>query len=170
MRDIDAMRLFVSRFYAGLALAAGGFTACISAPALAAEPIALSEATDLAEAALAECRIAGYPASVSVVDDHGIVRVVLRDDGAAKTPVAAPLKAATAVAFDQAGSDMEAREKTDPAFAALIAAHHDIYNDHPGSVPLHRDGALVGGLAIADVPHDVADGCVRAALARSPFR
>ncbi len=137
---------------------------------MAAEAIALSEATDLAEAALAECRIAGYPASVSVVDEHGIVRVVLRDDGAIKTPVAAPLKAATAAAFDQAGADMEAREKTDPPFAALIAAHHDIYNDHPGSLPLHRDGVLVGGLAIADVPHDVADGCARAALARSPFR
>ena len=141
-------------------------------PVLAADPgaIGLREATDLAEAALAECRIAGYPASVSVVDQHGLVRVTMRDDGAEKTPVAAPLKAATAVAFDQAGSDMEAREKTDPAFAAQMAAHHDIYNDHPGSVPLHRNGVLVGGLAIADVPHDVADGCVRAALSKSPFR
>ena len=134
------------------------------------DTIGLAEALQLAQAALDVCRAGGYPASVSVVDAKGLVRVTLRDDGAIKPPLAAPLKAATAAAFDQAGSDMEPRAQADPVFAAQIATHPDIYNDHPGSLPLHRNGKLVGGLAIADVPHDVADGCARVALARFPLK
>ncbi len=124
----------------------------------------------MGQAALDTCRAQGYPASVSVVDANGRVKVTLRDDGAVKPPLAAPLKAATAATFDEAGSDMEPRAKTDPVFGAQIAAHPDIYNDHPGSVPLHRNGNLAGGLAVADVPHDVADGCARAALAQFPLK
>ncbi len=121
----------------------------------------------LAQDALADCAARGYAASVSVVDSAGLVKVTLRSDAQGKPPIAAPRKAATAVAFDQAGTVMEARAKTDPVFAAQLAAHPDLYNDHPGSVPLHRGGVLIGGLAIADVPHDIADACVRAALAKS---
>lgn len=135
-----------------------------------ADSISLIQAQALAQAALDACQARGFAASVSVVDAHGVVKVTLRADGAVKPPVAAPLKAATAVAFDQAGSDMEPREKSDPVFAALIAAHHDIYNAHPGSLPVHRAGGpLIGGLAVADVPHDIADACARAALARQPL-
>ena len=129
----------------------------------------LAQSLSLAQDALDDCAARGYAASVSVVDSTGLAKVVLRSDEQGKPPVAAPKKAATAVAFDQAGSDMEAREKTDPAFAAQLAAHPDIYNDHPGSVPLHLNGVLIGGLAVADVPHDVADACARAALAKSPL-
>lgn len=130
----------------------------------------LAEALSLAQTALVDCAARGYAASVSVVDSTGLVRVILRADEQGKPPVAAPRKAATAAAFDQAGSVMEAREKTDTAFAAQLAAHPDLYNDHPGSVPLHRGGVLMGGLAVADVPHEVADACVRVALAKSPFQ
>ena len=125
----------------------------------------LEQSLKLAQAALDACHAKGYDGSAAVVDSTGLVKVLLRADGAPKPPVAAPMKAAAAAAFDQPGSDMEPRSKTDAAFAAQLAAHKDIYNDHPGSLPLHKDGKLVGGLAVADVPHDVADTCARAAMA-----
>ena len=128
----------------------------------------LKYALGLSSAALEQCAAKGYAASVSVVDAKGVVRVVLRDDGAPKAPAAAPLKAATAAIFGLAGSEMAAREQSDASFAAAISAHHDLYNDHPGSLPLKRAGKVIGGVAVADVPHDVADSCVRQALALWP--
>jgi uncharacterized protein GlcG (DUF336 family) len=125
----------------------------------------LDQSLKLAQAALDACHAKGYDGSAAVVDSAGLVKIVIRADGAPKPPIAAPMKAAAAAAFDLPGSEMEPRTKTDAAFAAQLAAHKDIYNDHPGSVPLHKDGKLVGGLAVADVPHDVADTCARAAVA-----
>ncbi len=135
-------------------------------PAPAPGP-SLQDSLKLAQAALDVCHAKGFDGSVSVVDSTGLVKVTLRADAAPKPPVAAPMKAAAAAAFDQAGSVMEPRSKTDTAFAAQLAARKDIYNDHPGSMPLHKDGKLIGGVAVADVPHDVADTCVRAAVASS---
>lgn len=125
----------------------------------------LEQSLKLARAALDACHAKGYDGSAAVVDSAGMVKVLIRADGAPKPPLAAPMKAAAAAAFDQPGSEMEPRSKTDAAFAAQLLAHKDIYNDHPGSLPLHKDGKLVGGLAVADVPHEVADTCARAAVA-----
>jgi uncharacterized protein GlcG (DUF336 family) len=142
------------------------------APACAAEPatdgIGFVPALQLAQAAIDDCQARGYPASASVVDAKGVVRVTLRGDGAIKPPVAAPIKAFTAFTFNQAGSDMQAREQSDTAFRAQIAAHSDLYNDHAGSLPLRHGDILIGGLAVADVPHEIADACARAALAKYP--
>ena len=136
------------------------------APALTVAPgPTLQQSLKLAQAALDACHAKGYDGSAVVVDSAGLVKVVLRADAAPKPPVAAPMKAAAAAAFDQPGSEMEPRSKTDAAFAAQLLAHKDLYNDHPGSMPLHKDGKVIGGLAVADVPHDVADTCARAAVA-----
>ncbi len=124
----------------------------------------LDEALSLARAAIRACEDRKQPVSASVVDAAGIPIVVLRADGAPKPPVAAPRKAATAVAFQAPGSVLEAREKADPDFAATIAARPDLYNAHGGSLPLYRQGQLVGGLAVADTSHDTADACARAAV------
>ncbi|KQY91872.1 hypothetical protein ASD21_16365 [Caulobacter sp. Root1455] len=121
---------------------------------------------DLARAAVDACAARGAPVSVAVVDDKGNPLVVLRASASPKPPIAAPRKAATAVQFDAPGSQMEPREKADPAFAALIKAEPDRLNPHGGSLPLHMDGKLVGGLAVADTSHETADACARAALAR----
>jgi len=136
----------------------------------AGNDIRLSEALGLANAALAACRAQGHPASVSVVGADGITRLTLRDDGAVKQPVAAPIKAFTALTFHASGADIAAREKSDPAFAARITSHPDIYNDHPGSIPLYHNGVLIGALAVADVDHEVADACARAAAEQFPLK
>ncbi|MBU4436620.1 MAG: heme-binding protein [Alphaproteobacteria bacterium] len=142
--------------------------------ALAMTPVAkpttpdltLPLAIDLARAALEVCAARGYPASASVVDAQGLALVILRHPDSVKPPVAAPRKAATAALFDAPGGAMEPRAKTDAAFAARIAAEPERLNPHGGSLPLHVGDRLVGGLAVADAPHDIADQCARAALAR----
>jgi len=121
---------------------------------------------DLARAAIDACAAKGAAVSASVVDDKGNPLVVLRAPASPKPPVAAPRKAATAVQFDAPGSVMEPREQADPAFAALIKAEPERLNPHGGSLPLHMGGRLVGGLAVADTSHEMADACARAALAR----
>ena len=152
---------------AGLILLTGmALPACATEPAV--DGIAFTPALQLAQAALDDCQARGYPASASVVDAKGVVRVTLRGDGAIKPPVAAPIKAFTAFTFNQSGSDMQAREQTDAAFKAQITAHPDIYNDHAGSLPLRHGDVLIGGLAVADVPHEIADACARTALAKYP--
>jgi uncharacterized protein GlcG (DUF336 family) len=142
----------------------------IFTPASAGD-LTLKRSLDLAQAAIKSCAARGFPVSSSVVDAKGIVIVTLRADGAPKAPIAAPKKAATAVAFNQPGSVMEPREKTDAAFAAEIAAHPDLYNAHGGSLPLYDAlGVLIGGLAVADVSHEIADQCARSALEVTPLK
>lgn len=138
----------------------------IAASAQAPGALDLPLSIDLARAAIDACAAKGAAVSASVVDDKGNPLVVLRAPASPKPPVAAPRKAATAVQFDAPGSDMEPREKADPAFAALIKAEPERLNPHGGSLPLHRDGKLVGGLAVADTSHETADACAREALAR----
>jgi uncharacterized protein GlcG (DUF336 family) len=145
---------------------AGMILAATPAAAQAPAALDLPLSVDLARAALDACAAKGAPVSVAVVDDKGNPLVVLRNPASPKPPVAAPRKAATAVQFDAPGSEMEPREKTDPAFAALIKAEPERLNPHAGSLPLHMDGKLVGGLAVADTTHETADACARAALAK----
>jgi uncharacterized protein GlcG (DUF336 family) len=130
--------------------------------------LTLSAALDLARAAIAACAAKGAPVSAAVVDAQGVPLVVLRDERTAKAPIAAPRKANTAVAFDQPGSILEPRQKTDPDFAARIAADPEHLNPHAGSLPLHIGTSVVGGLAVADTSHETADRCARAALAKFP--
>ena len=140
----------------------------VATPTFAQTPGALDLplSIDLARAAVDACAAKGLPVSASVVDDKGNPLVVLRSPASQKPPIAAPRKAATAVQFDAPGSEMEPRQKADPAFAALIAAEPDRLNPHGGSLPLHMNGKLVGGLAVADTTHEAADACARAALAK----
>lgn len=149
-----------------LILAASMAAIPMAAFAQAPPALDLPLSVDLAKAAVDACAARGASVSVAVVDDKGNPLVVLRAPASPKPPVAAPRKAATAVQFDAPGSVMEPREKADPAFAALIRAEPERLNPHGGSLPLHRDGRLVGGLAVADTSHETADACARAALAR----
>jgi uncharacterized protein GlcG (DUF336 family) len=142
--------------------------ALVAGLAAAPEPLALPTAIDLAKAAVDACAAKGAHVSAAVVDAKGNPLVVLRDEQSPKPPIAAPRKANAAVVFDLPGSVMEPREKTDPEFAAKIAADPDHLNAHGGSLPLHAGATLVGGLAIADTSHETADQCARAALAKFP--
>ncbi|MEJ2814393.1 heme-binding protein [Caulobacter sp. CCG-8] len=149
-----------------LMMTLAGLASVVPTDAFAAPALDLPLSVDLARAAVDACAAKGAAVSAAVVDDKGNPLVVLRSPASPKPPVAAPRKAATAVQFDAPGSVMEPREKTDPAFAALIKAEPERLNPHAGSLPLHMGGQLVGGLAVADTSHETADACAREALAR----
>lgn len=129
----------------------------------------LETSLSLAKSAIEACEARGAPVSAAVVDQNGVPIVVLRGDGVTKPPVAAPRKAATAVKFAAPGSEMEPREASDPEFAAIIKANPELYNAHGGSVPIYRAGRIVGGLAVADTDHKIADACAREALKSVPL-
>ncbi len=148
-----------------LALLAASGTSATASPGAKAE-LTLPLALELARTALAACEHRGQYGSAAVVDAAGVPLVVLRSSRSAKPPVAAPRKAATAAFFRAPGSELEQRAAHDPAFAAQITAEPDRLNDHPGSMPLFMHGILAGGLAVADVPHDQADRCVRDAVSK----
>ncbi|MBO9710453.1 MAG: heme-binding protein [Caulobacter sp.] len=147
-------------------LAMAACVALAPSDAFASPALDLPLSIDLARAAVDACAARGAAVSASVVDDKGNPLVVLRAPASPKPPIAAPRKAAAAAQFDAPGSEMEPREKADPAFAALIKAEPERLNPHAGSLPLHIDGKLVGGLAVADTAHDTADACAREALAK----
>ena len=132
----------------------------------AAVRLDLSLAIRLADTAIGACASRNAPVSASVVDKDGNPLVVLRADASPKLPVAAPAKAAAAAMFDSPGSVMEQREKSDADFAARIAGSGGKLIAHGGSLPLHQDGHVIGGLAVADVDHATADVCAREALAK----
>ncbi|WP_457428084.1 heme-binding protein [Roseateles sp. P5_E7] len=132
---------------------------------LSAQEITLQHALEMARSVLSACENRGVRPSLSVVDSKGVTKVVVRADGASRSPVAAPRKAATAAFHDLPGSVMEPRVLSDPAFKAAIESAPERWNAHAGSMPLHYAGKVVGGIAVADVPHDVADACLRAGLA-----
>lgn len=136
---------------------------------VAATDLPLETSLSLAKSAIQACAARGVPVSAAVVDQNGIPIVVLRGDGVTKPPVAAPRKAATAVKFAAPGSEMEPREASDPAFAAIMKANPELYNAHGGSVPIYKAGRIVGGLAVADTDHKVADTCAREALNSVPL-
>lgn len=130
--------------------------------------LTLPTAIDLARAAIDACVAKGEHVSAAVVDAQGVPLVVLRDDMSPKPPIAAPRKANTAVVFGEPGSVLEPRQKTDPDFAARLAADPERLNPHAGSLPLRVGTFVVGGLAVADTSHETADRCARAALAQFP--
>lgn len=138
------------------------------AASVTTQPLTLPTAIDLAKAAVDACAAKGAHVSAAVIDASGNPLVVLRDEQSLKAPVAAPRKANAAIVFDQPGSVMEPREKTDPDFAARIKADPDHLNPHAGSLPLHVGDTVVGGLGVADTGHETADACARAALAKFP--
>ncbi|MFT3907301.1 MAG: heme-binding protein [Steroidobacteraceae bacterium] len=124
----------------------------------------LQSALALAESALAACKTKGFAVSVSVVDSAGLAKVTLGADGSPGRTATSVRKAATAVAFNAPGSELEARAAKDKDFAAKIAANPD-YNDHPGSLPLLLDGKLIGGIGIGGAPtHEDDEACARSAV------
>lgn len=134
-------------------------------PRQAVLPLAL--ANEAADAALAHCREGGYRVSVAVVDHGGVLRTLLRADGAGVHTVdSSRRKAYTAVSL-QAPSGQ---------FAALIARSPEVQglrdmNDSilmlGGGLPIRMAGEIVGGIGVGGAPGAHLDeACARAGLER----
>jgi uncharacterized protein GlcG (DUF336 family) len=123
----------------------------------------MAAALAMAQRALAACQAKGWAVSVSVVDKAGGARATLVADGSFGLSATAVRKAATAVAFQAPGSELEQKARTDPVLAAELTKPE--YNAHSGSVLVRIDGRIVGGIGVSGAPtHEGDEACARAGL------
>ena len=148
-----------------MAEAAAGKAGETSLPREAVLPLALAQ--EAAQAALEQCRAGGYRVSVAVVDRGGVLRVLLRDDGAGVHPVdSSRRKAYTATSL---------RAPT-TRFAELIARKPELQGLRDmnasilmlgGGLPIRFGSEVVGGIGVGGAPGAHLDeDCARAGLLR----
>ena len=121
-------------------------------------------ALEMAQAALENCRDAGYQVAVAVVDRMGVIQVVLRDRFAgAHTPDTAVRKAWTAVSFR--ADTLSLAENTAPDSAQSGARFIDNALMIGGGIPVTVSGSTVAGIGISGAPSGEADhACAEAGI------
>lgn len=97
-------------------------------------------------AALAKAREIGVPMVVAVVDDAGLLKTFVREDGTSNGAVQWAInKAITAASFRYATDQLAEGLRSDPAAMASILALPNA-TLVPAGYPLTVDGAVVGGV------------------------
>ncbi len=124
--------------------------------------IGLEAANDIAKISIDTCRKAGYNVSAVVVDKHGNLRSVMRDDHAAKYTVEIAQRKANMVVMSGIAS------------GAFRAARADIQQElnhidglivMQGGLPIHAGGILVGAVGVSGAPGGEKDeACAAAAI------
>ena len=121
-------------------------------------------ALEMAQAALGNCRDAGYQVAVAVVDRMGVTQVVLRDRFAGPhTPDTAVRKAWTAVSFR--ADTLSLAENTAPDSPQSGARFIDNALMIGGGIPVTVSGSIVAGIGISGAPSGKADhACAKAGI------
>lgn len=125
----------------------------------------LSMATKAASAAVRKCTKDGYQISAAVVDRAGVVRALLREDGAGPHTVASSRKKAyTAASLKRPTAELAELIAKMPAVQGL----RDM-NDHililGGGLPIIMAGEIVGGIGVGGAPGGHLDvACAQAGL------
>jgi len=113
--------------------------------------VSLAEAKQLADAARERAVKLNKPVTVAIVDTGGFVVALERMDGARPLqPSIATAKAYTAAIMQRPGNMLKDWEKNQPAFFAQVArmgAHPIVATE--GSIPIKRNGEIIGGIGIA---------------------
>ncbi len=143
---------------------------CVGAPALADDlpreavlPVAM--AAKAAQAALEKCKADGYKVTATVVDRMGVVRALLRGDGAGPHTVdSSSKKAYTAASLRRPTSELAELITKVPTLQAL----RDM-NDRVlilgGGLPIEINGEVVGGIGVGGAPGaHLDDACSQAGL------
>jgi uncharacterized protein GlcG (DUF336 family) len=150
--------LYNNRWYRSMVLAAalpclglaGGSAIAQGLPMDKTLPLAL--ATEAAQAALSACEQQRYRVSVAVVDRSGLVRILLRGDGAAphtidssthKAYTSASLRLSTQAATNMLASNPTAEGLRHVNDKILILA---------GGLPIKADEEVVGGIGVGGAP------------------
>jgi uncharacterized protein GlcG (DUF336 family) len=126
-------------------------------------PLAL--ATKAAHATVDKCLADGYRVSVTVVDQGGNIRAVLRQDGAGPHTIdSSRKKAYTSASMKQPTAKLAELVAKMPAVQGL---QH--MNDHMlllgGGLPIEIDGQVVGGIGVGGAPGGHLDAaCAQAGL------
>jgi uncharacterized protein GlcG (DUF336 family) len=153
----------INRFFIGLL----AFTTSITSIAYANDTysiknIGLDLATDLAQAAVAECRKRGYQVSAVVVDRNGLLRAALRDDLAPRfTLQISEEKANLAVMAGTSSGDF--RNRRDDIRAEMN--HLDGIIVMEGALEIIAGGSRLGAIGVSGAPGgDIDQACAQHAL------
>lgn len=130
----------------------------------------LQTAMQLAQAAVAHCASKGGKISVVVTDSVGVPVVVLSGDGAGeRSQLIAHTKAAAAIKYRMASSEVAKKAAADPMLRAEIQADPNIGVARPGGVLLMKDTELVGAVAVSGFTA-LDEECAKEAVAKVPLR
>ncbi len=152
---------------AGILFLAGGWPVAVSAadelPKEAVLPVAL--AGKAVQAALDFCKKDGYRVSASVVDRAGVLRAMMRADGAGPHTVdSSRKKAYTAATLRRATSELADMIAKQPALQALREMNESILMVG-GGLPIEIAGEVVGAIGVGGAPGThLDDACAEAGL------
>ena len=143
---------------------------CITAMAVAEElpreaTLPLSLATKAAAAAVEKCKQDGYRVSASVVDRAGVLKVLMREDGAGPhTTDSSSKKAYTAASLRRPTSELAELINKMPTLQALREMNDRILI-LGGGLPIEIGGEVVGGIGVGGAPGThLDDACAQAGL------
>lgn len=124
-------------------------------------------AREAAAAALEKCSEDGHRVSVAVVDHSGVVKVLIRGDGAGPhTTDSSRKKAYTAASLRRPTSEFADLIGKNPALQGLRDMNDDILM-LGGGLPIARDGEVIGGIGVGGAPGAQLDeACAQAGVER----
>lgn len=124
--------------------------------------IGLEAANDIAKMSIDACRKDGFNVSVVVVDKHGNIRSVMRDDLAAKYTVEIAQKKANMVVMSGIASGAF---KTARADIQQELNHIEGLIMMQGGLPIRASGILIGAVGVSGAPGgDKDEACAAVAL------
>ena len=145
----------------------------MSAPSVGVDPgltqreavLPLSLATTAASAALDQCAKDGYKVSVAVVDRAGVVKVLMRGDGAGPHTVESSVKKAyTSASLRGSTGDVAEMIAKMPATQGLRDMNDKVLI-LAGGLPIEIGGEVVGGIGVGGAPGGNLDAaCAQAGL------
>jgi len=137
----------------GIVLVLGLFPYPVKAQGLPTEKaLPLSLSTEAAEAALAACEKQGYRVSVAVVDRDGLVRTLIRADGAGPhTLDSSSRKAYTAASLRRSTADLVKTIEGNPDSAGLRNMNEKILI-LAGGLPIKAGEETIGGIGVGGAP------------------
>ena len=140
-----------------------GIASAESLPREATLPLALAKKA--AAAALAQCTGDGYRVSVAVVDRAGVLKVLLREDGAGPhTTDSSTRKAYTSASLRRSTSELAQLIAKMPALQGLRDMNQKILI-LGGGLPIEMAGEVVGGIGVGGAPGAHLDeACAHAGL------
>ena len=126
-------------------------------------PLALADKA--IEASLDACKRDGYKVSVSVVDRAGVLRAMVRADGAGSHTIdSSRKKAYTAASFRRPTTELAELITKMPALGALREINDQVLM-LGGGLPIEIGGEIVGGIGVGGAPGaHLDDACAQAGL------
>lgn len=135
----------------------------VSLPSVAVLPLNLAQ--QAAQAAVKSCAEKGYRVSAAVVDGSGVLRALLRGDGAGPHTIdSSRKKAYTALSLGESTGRLVEIVKAHPEAAGLRDMNDSILV-LGGGLPIRSGDVLIGGIGVGGSPGGQLDeACARAGL------